>query len=129
MALSKKIFFFVLTYSLLFLAGYLFAQFFIEGDYTPPTKTVITEATSPDGMFKAFVLKDASDTYHFAIAKKDGTRLIVDEDLFSGRGYHQPIFTLSWNKTSDLVSVEVDHDFGDNNLLYRFDTHKMSWEF
>ena len=101
--------------------------FYMRGSYSLP-KTVMAEKISSDGLFKAVILKeDSSNAYYFAIERKNGSRLIVDEDFVPRAGYHHPVFTLTWNKTNDRVSVVVDHDFGDNNLHYFFDTNNLSW--
>jgi hypothetical protein len=136
---SRKKVVIVLTYIFVFLAGCFLCYgistivndsgslFYQRGSYSLP-KTVVVEESSPNGELKAFILReDSSNAYYFAIQRNSGSRMIVDADFMPKAGYHHPIFTLSWNKGSDEVSLTIDHDFGESNLEYVFDIGTLSW--
>lgn len=125
MTTYKKITLLALVCILTFAGGYL-ARLVYEKNPGTPSNTVVIQKSSSDGMFTAFILQDdASKEYRFAIEKKGGARLIADVDFVPAPGYHPPILSLSWNERNDEVIVEIDHDFGDNNVIYRFDTHTL----
>lgn len=126
MTINKKILPLLLSFILIFMIGYFVKHISSNARPYSLPYTTLAESGSPDGMFKAFIVQENESTARYlAIQKKGGTPLIVNSDFIPRRGYHQPIFTMSWNKTGDEVTLEIDHDFGDNNLVYRFNTRTL----
>ncbi len=110
----KYIFLFVLLFS-------------VSGCQTTELKrTIYTEQESPNSKFVAQIIK-VGENYRFAIKSDNGTVSIVDID-FTPTGYHDPGFALVWNDESSSVQIEVDHDFGDNNLLFEYNLETFSWQ-
>ena len=110
----KYIFFFVLLLS-------------VSGcQKTELKRTIYTELESPSSKFVAQIIK-VGENYRFAIKSDNGTVSIVDID-FTPTGYHDPGFALNWNDQSNRVKIEVDHDFGENNLLFEYNLETLSWQ-
>ncbi|MFV1883601.1 MAG: hypothetical protein ACMZ7B_03855 [Balneola sp.] len=90
------------------------------------TRTIYTEQPSPNSKFVAQIIKIGED-YRFAIKSENGTISIVDL-YFTPTGYHDPGFTLVWNDESSSIQIEVDHDFGENNLLFEYNLETLDWQ-
>jgi hypothetical protein len=109
-----------------FLSGWVFESFqnmdlfYIRSEYSLPS-TIVVEQGSSDGLYTAQILYESlSKAFFFAIEKKDGSRLIVDNSFVPSAGYHEPIFEMSWDKSNENVFITVDHDFGEGNLEFVF---------
>lgn len=75
--------------------------------------------------FVAQIIK-IGENYRLAIKSDNGTVSIIDID-FIPTGYHDPGFALVWNDLSSSIQIEVDHDFGENNLLFEYNLESLSW--
>ena len=94
--------------------------FHSKGEYSLPS-SVVVEQESLDGLHNAQILyEDSSKAFYFAVQRKKGTRLIVDSNFVPNAGYHEPLFTILWDKNNKNVYIIVDHDFGENKLKFVF---------
>jgi hypothetical protein len=109
------------------LAFYFSDRFYGNSEYELPKKTIIKKE-SPTGEYTAKILyEEKSKQYFIAIEGQTGTQTILDKEFVPYVGYHDPIIKLSW-RNDDTVSVEVDHDFGEGNLLYEFNIRELDFK-
>ena len=92
---------------------------------TERKQTLIIEQASPNSKFVAQIIK-IGENYRFAVKSENKTVSIVDEE-FTPAGYHNPRFSFEWNDLSSSVQIKVDHDFGENNLLFEYNLETLSW--
>lgn len=86
---------------------------------------VITSNTSQDNKYVAKVLfESVTKTYNISVTTKNNTELMLMNKIIP-KGYHDPVINLLWS-SPDVLSIEVNHDFGDNNLLYELNMKDLS---
>ncbi len=120
----KKASFLLITYSLILAIGFVAGR--LWPSWTQPD-AVVAENASPDGTKIATVIM-RSGNYVFGIRSKNSPLLLLETTFVPQLGYHAPLIAVDWDKQGKRVIVTVDHDFGDNNLTYCFDSVALTWK-
>ena len=91
----------------------------------PLPGAIIAESSSPCKKFLARVIvADTEGTYTLKVRDALKDDILAAKTIAAPVGYHSHILSLTWSEDSRIVTVTIDHDFGENNRV--FDLHTDS---
>ncbi len=89
-------------------------------DWEPPAPgSAMAEERSPDSLFMARVIAaQAQGAYAFEVHDTRKDNVLAERTIAAPVGYHAHIVSLTWSDDSRIVTVTLDHDFGDDNRVF-----------
>ena len=80
---------------------------------------VIAERSSPDKSLLARVIAaEAQGTYTLEVRDVRKGDVFAKQTIAAPVGYHEHIASLTWSEDSRIVTVTIDHDFGEDNRVF-----------
>lgn len=85
----------------------------------PKTGTAVAELLSPDKTLSAKVIAtNVEETYRFVIIENKNRTKLAEKSISIPNEYHEPIISLKWSSDGHSVLATIDHDFGENNIVF-----------
>ncbi len=88
--------------------------------WKPPIPgSVMAERSSPDNSLLAHVIAaKAQGTYTLQVRDVRRGDILAKQTIETPVGYHAHIVSLTWSEDSRIVTATIDHDFGDDNIVF-----------
>ncbi len=84
-----------------------------------PAGTLVVESPSPErGLSAVVIAQQTPGGYTLEIRDARNQETLSGKDIAAPVGYHPHLITLKWSPDGAQVVATIDHDFGDNNLLF-----------
>jgi protease II len=79
----------------------------------------MAERSSPDNSLLAHVIAaKAQGTYTLQVRDVRRGDILAKQTIATPVGYHAHIVSLTWSEDSRIVTATIDHDFGDDNIVF-----------
>ena len=86
----------------------------------PETGVLLSKEKSPDLNYSAKIIaSDVKGTYVFIVTDNQTNNIVTEQTISAPVGYHKQIVLLQWEQSSKVVSAIIDHDLGENNMVFR----------
>ncbi|MEQ9264142.1 MAG: hypothetical protein RLN81_02910 [Balneolaceae bacterium] len=89
-------------------------------DYSewPENETSVLVDISPDKSKKIeLITKKVRGFYSISVTDVLSGDIKITDEVFASPGYHKNDIKTYWSNQSDTVFIEIDNDFGDNNVF------------
>lgn len=73
---------------------------------------IVNTSISSNKRYKAEIKTDKTHNYYFlTVYNMEKDSFIAFDSLICMKGYHEPVFNLTWNEKQSLLELTLDNDF------------------